>query len=407
VYDHAISDTEVAQIAGSIPLSSDTTPPSVSISNGSAIARGTLVLAATASDNVGVVGVQFKANNADVNAEDLVAPYSTSWDTLSSPDGAYQVVAVARDQAGNRSTSAAITVTVDNSAPALSATTATVSASTATIDWTTNEPADSKIEYGTTTAYGGVAQNTAFVISHSLVMSGLNASTVYNYRVTSKDTAGNTVVSANKTLTTSSNTADGLQIYLPLNEGAGSLAFDASGNNWTTTLVNNPAWVAGNIGGAIQVNGGSSYLETNYTINLPVWTVSVWAKSPGVPTNTLASGPINREKNLQINWNHSIDAFRNAAALSVGGVWYAASFGPLDANTWYKLTATYDGETLRAYKNGVLITANTAPSGPADAETGTLKLGRSSVAPQYWNGTIDEVRVYNRVLSATEVANLP
>ena len=45
--------------------------------------------------------------------------------------------------------------------------------------------------------------------------------------------------------------------------------------------------------------------------------------------------------------------------LNVGGAWYPASFGPLAANTWYFLAATYDGETLTAYTNGVLVSTNT------------------------------------------------
>jgi hypothetical protein len=73
------------------------------------------------------------------------------------------------------------------------------------------------------------------------------------------------------------------------------------------------------------------------------------------------------------------------------------------ANTWYYLAATYDGETLKAFKNGALITSNTAPSGVPNAETNSLKLGRHSVAAQFFRGTVDEVRVYNRALSPAEI----
>src|SRR4029434_8471985 len=85
------------------------------------------------------------------------------------------------------------------------------------------------------------------------------------------------------------------------------------------------------------------------------------------------------------------------------GVWYSASFGPLAGNTWYNLAATYDGETLKAYTNGVLVTSNPAPSGPADAETSPLTIGRHAAASQFFKGIVDNVRIYNRALSQAEI----
>ena len=92
--------------------------------------------------------------------------------------------------------------------------------------------------------------------------------------------------------------------------------------------------------------------------------------------------------------------------MRVGGTWHAASFGPLLADTWYHLTATYDGENLKAYRDGVLITDNPNPTGSPDSETSPLNFGRHTESPQYFNGTVDEIRLYNRALSAQEVAAL-
>jgi hypothetical protein len=58
---------------------------------------------------------------------------------------------------------------------------------------------------------------------------------------------------------------------------------------------------------------------------------------------------------------------------------------------------------LNAYRDGVLITSNPAPSGPPDAESGSLKLGRHSIASQFFTGTVDNVRVYDKALTAEEI----
>jgi hypothetical protein len=75
---------------------------------------GTVPIAAEATDNVGVVGVQFLLDGAPLGPEDLTAPYSLHWDTTGVPNGSYTLTAVARDAAGNTGTSSPVLVTVDN-----------------------------------------------------------------------------------------------------------------------------------------------------------------------------------------------------------------------------------------------------------------------------------------------------
>jgi len=98
----------------------DTTPPTVSITapiNGATI-KGTVTVSANASDNVGVVGVQFFGDDGKALAPEVTtAPYSISVDTTTTNDGPHTLTAVARDAAGNRTTSDPVTVTVANNAP--------------------------------------------------------------------------------------------------------------------------------------------------------------------------------------------------------------------------------------------------------------------------------------------------
>ena len=107
-----------------VTVFNDTAPPSVTVTSpasGAALA-GTTTITATATDNVGVVGVQFKVDGANVGAEDTTAPYSVPWNTASAAAGAHAVTAVARDAAGNVMTSAGIAVTVDNVPPTIAMT---------------------------------------------------------------------------------------------------------------------------------------------------------------------------------------------------------------------------------------------------------------------------------------------
>jgi Big-like domain-containing protein/fibronectin type III domain protein len=97
------------------PPPADTTPPTVTLTAPSAgTISGTVTVTASASDNVGVTGVQFRLQGANLGAEDTSNPYSTSWNTTTTPNGSYTLTAIARDAAGNTKTSAPITVTVSN-----------------------------------------------------------------------------------------------------------------------------------------------------------------------------------------------------------------------------------------------------------------------------------------------------
>jgi len=103
------------------PPPSDTTTPTVSVSSpsGGAIVSGTVAVSAAASDNVGVVGVQFKLDGVTLGAEDTAAPFSATWNTTSITNGSHVLTAVARDAAGNTNTSTSVSVSVANAtAPA-------------------------------------------------------------------------------------------------------------------------------------------------------------------------------------------------------------------------------------------------------------------------------------------------
>jgi glucose/arabinose dehydrogenase len=108
----------------------------------------------------------------------------------------------------------------------------------ATISWTTNEASDTQIEYGTTTAYGQTTTlDPAMTTTHSQALTGLTPNTLYNYRVLSRDAAGNLATSANFTFTT----LPGPDTTPPVltNIAAGSVTSTSAVVTWRTSELAN------------------------------------------------------------------------------------------------------------------------------------------------------------------------
>jgi len=95
----------------------DTSPPTVSLTspaNNGTVSGSSVIVSGNAVDNVSVAGVQFKLDGANLGAEDVSFPFSVTWNTISATNGTHTLRAVARDAAGNRSTSAVVAVVINN-----------------------------------------------------------------------------------------------------------------------------------------------------------------------------------------------------------------------------------------------------------------------------------------------------
>ena len=120
IADHALTPdqilTDMTTPLGGAPAS-DTTAPTITLTAPTAGAvSGTVTVTATASDNIGVAGVQFLLDGVALGNEDTTSPYSISWNTTTATNGQHTLAARARDAAGNMTT-ASKTLTVDNQAP--------------------------------------------------------------------------------------------------------------------------------------------------------------------------------------------------------------------------------------------------------------------------------------------------
>ena len=177
---------------------SDTTTPTVTISSpaNSATVSGTVSVAASASDNVGVTKVEIYINGT-LKATDTATPYTYSWDTTGTANGSYTLTAKAYDASGNIGQTGTITVTVNNlspvadtSAPTTPANPSATAASASQINLTWTASTDNVGVAGYKISRNGTQIGTA--TANSYQDTGLAASTSYTYTVAAFDAAGNT-----------------------------------------------------------------------------------------------------------------------------------------------------------------------------------------------------------------------
>ena len=158
-------------------------------------------------------------------------------------------------------------------------------------------------------------------------------------------------------------------------------------------------------------NGSANYINTNITDNRDTFTFSIWV-------NPVATGSFRTAlsetrdccgtgyKGFQLmtsygSTNASVSLW-NGGSGSVAG----ASGATAPLNTWSFFSASYDGNTLRFYKDGALVGSKDY-TGTIGTTFDTLKIGRAgAVNAGFFYGTIDDVRVFNRALSDSEIANI-
>lgn len=231
------------------PVQTDTTAPSVPTNlSATGVSSTGINLTWTAStDTVGVTGYKIYRGGTQI-ATSVTNSYSNTGLT---PATTYNYTVSAYDAAGNnsaQSTSVSATTQspVDTTAPTLSNISASgITTTGATIGWTTNENADTQVDYGITTSYGqSTILNTTLLAAHSATLSGLSPQTTYNYRVRSKDAAGNSSVSSNNTFTTVTapdTTAPSAVSNLStanVTESSAVLSWTAPGNDGNTGTAN-------------------------------------------------------------------------------------------------------------------------------------------------------------------------
>ena len=194
-------------------------------------------------------------------------------------EGTNTITAEATDLVGNVGTATA-TIVLDTIKPMISDISASgVTSTGATITWTTDELATSKVEYGTSEAYGLVKSDATFTTSHSITLTGLSAGTTYHYRVKSADAATNENVSTDHTFTTA--TPPSADFSISVSPTSGSVVQGSS----TTATVS-----VSSVGGfSNQVTLSYSGLPSGATASLNPTQVTPTANGTATSTLTIST----------------------------------------------------------------------------------------------------------------------
>jgi hypothetical protein len=197
---------------------------------------------------------------------------------------------------------------------------------------------------------------------------------------------------------------NGLVAAYAFSEGAGGYVADASGNGNTGSLSAGVAWTtAGRFGSALVFNGASyvtipasASLNLTTAMSLEAWvyptaTPSKWAtvimkEQPSQLVYALYSSSPAKRSSIFFNTSNTASGERSAIGSS------------LPKNLWSHLVGTYDGATLKLYVNGELVRKQ-AVTGRIVTSNSPLRIGGNGVWSEFFQGRIDEVRIYNRALS--------
>jgi fibronectin type 3 domain-containing protein len=231
----------------------------------------------------------------------------------------------------------------------------------------------------------------------------------YHYTVAAVNSSGQSQSSVTATITMPTLAVS----WLKLDETSGATAADATGNNNSGTLVNSPSWTGGRIGNALNLNGTNQYLTlpNSVTSNLQDFTIATWVYwnggnnwqrifdfGSGTSTYMFLSPKNGANNNLRFAITTS----------GGGGEQKIDSNATLPSGGWHHVAVTLSGSTGTLYVNGQQVGQNTAMTlRPANLGVTTQnRIGRSQYNDPYFNGRIDDFRLYAGALSASDIAAL-
>jgi chitodextrinase len=403
-------------------LAADTTPPTAPTGLAATAVSPTQVnLGWTAStDNVGVTGYRVErcqgAGCTDF-AEIATTTTTSHSDSGRLPGTVYRYRVRAVDAAGNLSVYSSIatatTPAVPDNAPPTAPTgltAAAVGSSQVNLAWSASTDDVGVTGYRVERCAGAGCTNFAEVASPTATSysdTGLSPSTTYRYRVRAVDAAANlggysTVAEA--TTGVAPPAPSGLVGAWAFGEGTGTTTADASGSGNVGTVTGAGWSTQGRYGNALSFNGTNSVVRVASAASLNLtsgMTLSAWVRPAASQSGWRTI--LQRQADAYFLNASNDSPMRPSGGGTVGGnIRFISGTTANPLNTWTHVALTYDGAALRLYVNGTQV-ATGAATGAIQTTTNPLWIGGNSPYGEYFQGLIDEVRVYNRALTQADI----
>lgn len=423
LYDRALTPAELAIARGDgavADLTPPTAPATLAATGGP---RQVSLTWAASTDAVGVVGYDVHRSTTTpvpvTTATRVASVTTTSFVDGPIAAGTYSYVVVARDAAGNVSASSptATATAQPDTTPPTGTVTSPAAGSTVrgTVDLTATV-SDNVGVAGVRFTVDGVAVGAEDTAAPYTVSWDTTTATLGGHSVVAvvRDTSGTSRSSAAVSVTVAPTAAGGLVAAYNADEGSGGGLTDRSGNG-NHGAVNSGWSTAGKYGGALSLTGQydaewipatvSQRLTTGMTLSAWVNPSSVTGTRAVLVKEGTAAGAYTGSAWGLYASGGAGGTGRPAAAVTpaTGARTLTGATTAIPTGSWTHLAATYDGTTLRLYVADQLV-SSTAVSGALSVSPGALRIGGNDVFGEWYAGLIDEVHVYNRALSATEVA---
>jgi hypothetical protein len=193
-----------------------------------------------------------------------------------------------------------------------------------------------------------------------------------------------------------------------LDDGSGDVAVDSSGNDLNGALLGNPSWADGALAGALQFDGDGDYVDFGNDQKFDIAsqiTISAWIKVNAFNREWQAIVTKGDSSwRLQRDGSNSVIEFACTGLLVPGNRW-GKVLGNTSVNDsqWHHVAGTYDGSQICLYVDGALDTSSNA-AGSININEHSVYIGENVEKPErFWNGLIDDVRIYSYALSADEI----
>ena len=186
----------------------------------------------------------------------------------------------------------------------------------------------------------------------------------------------------------------GLVAYWSFDEGKGSTAKDQSGNGFNLELADQE-WAKGKVGSALKFSGAAIELESSEKLQLgDAISIEVWIYLEDKSGDY--TGIVYKWSDYLFRIDNEAEGGKFSFFVNLDGGWEPRAWSvPPDLKKWYHVVGVWNGKKISVYTNGEVVENDRTGTPTAGAEP--VKIGEGLI------GLIDEVKIYNRALTADEV----